>query len=144
MRNIRTLTELLNFLSKKGKAGAEDVKELLAARDRRTSVLGQEISAQVAKSQTFPLNMELQRGKATIPLVGIDIPFHSKLLRPGVAAYRRFLQQCIQVKDIRPESMIDKFTPNVTGKSFSIATSYIEETAKLTRSSVLRELVSEK
>ncbi|KAI0871151.1 enoyl reductase domain of FAS1 [Hypoxylon argillaceum] len=144
VRNIRTLTELLNFLSKKGKAGAEDVKELLAARDRRTSVLGQEISAQVAKSQTFPLNMELQRGKATIPLVGIDIPFHSKLLRPGVAAYRRFLQQCIQVKDIRPESMIDKFTPNVTGKSFSIATSYIEETAKLTRSSVLRELVSEK
>ncbi|KAI1121427.1 enoyl reductase domain of FAS1 [Nemania abortiva] len=144
VRNIRTLTEVLNSLSAKGKAGADLVKELLAARDRRTSALGQEISTQVAKSQTLPLDTELQRGKATIPLVGIDIPFHSKLLRPGVAAYRRFLQQCIRVEDIRPESMIGRFTPNVTGKPFSIATSYIEETAQLTRSSVLREIVSGK
>ncbi|KAI0096024.1 enoyl reductase domain of FAS1 [Nemania sp. FL0031] len=144
VRNIRTLTEVLNLLSAKGKAGAEIVQELLKARDRRASALGQEISAQVAKSQTFPLDMELQRGKATIPLVGIDIPFHSKLLRPGVAAYRRFLQQCIRVEDIRPEGMIGRFTPNVMGKPFSIETSYIEETAQLTRSSVLRELISGK
>lgn len=128
-------------MSAKGKAGADLIKELLAAPDRRTSVLGQEISTQVAKSQAYPLDMELQRGKATIPLVGIDIPFHSNLLRPGVAAYRRFLQQNIRVEDIRPETMIGRFTPNVMGSPFSVATPYIEDTAQLTQSSVLRELV---
>lgn len=133
---------MLNFLSAKGKAGADVIKELLTAPERRTSVLGQEISTQVAKSQTFPLDMELQRGKATIPLAGIDIPFHSNLLRPGVAAYRRFLHQNIRVEDIRPESMIGRFTPNVMGSPFSVATPYIEGTAQLTQSSVLRELVS--
>ncbi|KAJ2995622.1 hypothetical protein NUW58_g1224 [Xylaria curta] len=141
VRNINTLTEILNFLSTKGKAGAEMVEELLVNEDRRTSVLGREIAAEVAKSQTFPLGLDLRRGKATIPLVGIDIPFHSKLLRPGVAAYRRFLQQCIKVEDVRPERMVGRFTPNVMGKPFSLATPYIEETADLTRSPVLRELV---
>jgi fatty acid synthase subunit beta, fungi type len=46
------------------------------------------------------------------------------------------------VEDIRPEKMIGKFTPNVMGKPFSTDLSYIEETAHLTESPVLRELLS--
>ncbi|GAP92987.1 putative sterigmatocystin biosynthesis fatty acid synthase subunit beta [Rosellinia necatrix] len=142
VRNIRTLTEILDFLSGKGKAGADMVKELLVAEDGLASAIGHAISACVAQSLAFPLDMELKRGKATIPLVGIDIPFHSKLMRSGIAAYRRFLQQCIKVEDIHPESMIGRFTPNVTGKPFSVETWYIEETAQRTESAVLKELTA--
>ncbi|KAI1171725.1 enoyl reductase domain of FAS1 [Nemania sp. FL0916] len=142
VRNIFTLTEVLNFLSSKGQAGPNMVKEFINAQDWRESILGEEISAKVAESQTLPLSTELSRGKATIPLVGIDIPFHSKVLRPGVTAYRRFLQQCIRANDIRPEGLVGKFTPNVIGKPFSTSMSYIEETAQLTGSPVLRELLS--
>jgi fatty acid synthase subunit beta len=118
------------------------LEEFLTTRDRGTSVLGREIDALVAKSRTLPLDTELKRGKATIPLAGIDVPFHSRLLRSMIPAVRKSLQQRIKVEELDPESLLGKFIPNVMGKQFSIARGYIDEAAKLTQSHVLRELAS--
>ena len=35
--------------------------------------------------------VQVSRGVATIPLAGIDVPFHSSLLLPGVAPFRECL-----------------------------------------------------
>jgi hypothetical protein len=37
-------------------------------------------------------SIQQTRGSATIPLTGIDVPFHSSILRPWMPAFRRVLQ----------------------------------------------------
>ena len=91
-------------------------------------------------SRVPPQAIELQRGIATIPLKGIDIPFHSTLLRNEIASYRGYLKDKILKKDINPEQLVGKFIPNVIGTPFSIDRSYIEQVAAVTRSEPLMRL----
>lgn len=93
----------------------------------------------VAKSLAQPI--DLQRGKATVPLRGINVPFHSSYLRTGIDNYRESLRQMIHQEDIFPERLVGKFIPNVMGKPFSVEKSYVEEVARVTGSEPLQKLV---
>ncbi|KAJ2586111.1 fatty acid synthase alpha subunit Lsd1, partial [Coemansia sp. RSA 1722] len=44
-----------------------------------------------------------QRGQATVPLAGIDVPFHSSLLKRGVSSFRGILKQriCSEFIDVK-------------------------------------------
>jgi fatty acid synthase subunit beta len=84
----------------------------------------------------------LQRGVATIPLSGIDVPFHSTYLRDGIGPYRRFLEGKILPENIDPDKLVDRFIPNVTGKPFSVDREYVQEVAEITGSESLRDLLS--
>ena len=85
--------------------------------------------------------IELERGKATIPLKGIDVPFHSSHLQHSVPAYRKFLQQQISKESLQVDKLVARYIPNLIGKPFSIQTEYLRETWDLTGSEVLRELI---
>lgn len=78
---------------------------------------------------------------ATIPLKGIDIPFHSTLLRGEIDNYRQYLTEKLSRDSIKPEQMIGKFIPNVMGKPFDVTKAYVQEVATVTGSSVLKRLV---
>lgn len=43
----------------------------------------------------------LQRGVATIPLPGVDVPFHSQFLLGGVPSFRKVLQRSIHEDRMR-------------------------------------------
>lgn len=92
-----------------------------------------------AKSLAKPIN--LQRGKATVPLSGINVPFHSSYLRTGIDTYKESLRQMIHKEDIFPERLVGRFIPNVMGKTFSVEKSYVEEVAQVTGSEPLQRLV---
>ena len=92
-----------------------------------------------AKSSAPPI--ELERGKATVPLSGINVPFHSSYLRAGIDNYRESLRQMIHKEDIFPERLVGKFIPNVMGKTFSVEKSYVEEVARVTGSEPLQRLI---
>ena len=92
-----------------------------------------------AKSLAQPI--DLQRGKATIPLSGVNVPFHSSYLRTGIDNYRKTLRKMIHKEDILPERLIGKYIPNVMGKTFSVEKSYVEEVAQLTGSEPLQRMV---
>lgn len=92
-----------------------------------------------AKSLAQPIN--LQRGKATVPLSGINVPFHSSYLRTGIDTYKESLRQMIHKEDIFPERLVGRFIPNVMGKTFSVEKSYVEEVAQVTGSEPLQRLV---
>jgi fatty acid synthase subunit beta len=83
------------------------------------------------------VSTELQRGVATVPLLGIDVPFHSSHLRPGVQSYRMYLQQKIHETGVRASSLIGKWIPNVMAKPFALDGAYIAEAARLTGSPIL-------
>ena len=94
-----------------------------------------EIIKECAKqTEGKPKPLELQRGFATIPLKGIDVPFHSTFLRSGVKPFRSFLLKKINKTSIDPGKLIGKYIPNVTAKPFEISKAYFEEVYKLTNS----------
>lgn len=99
------------------------------------------IEERLEQSRKLKAPIELTRGRAMIPLPGIDVPFHSSYLRPGVDSYRKFLQSRMMASNALPAKLINKFIPNVMARPFSLDRIYIKEAYDLTGSHVLRDLL---
>lgn len=106
-----------------------------------TDELVKMIRRQMTASQQLSNDVTLERGKATIPLLGIDIPFHSQMLRGEIPAYREYLTSKVQVADIKPDELVGRWIPNVVGKPFSLDRSYIELVQQVTGSESLQRLL---
>ncbi|EMR70105.1 putative fatty acid synthase subunit protein [Eutypa lata UCREL1] len=129
VRNIDLLTKTLDAMHSRATT-VDDMREFLGAPSdmaRGLTRLGQRIAALINTNKTLPFDYELHRGKATIPLTAIDIPFHSNMLRPGIAAFRRLLEARIHVEDFRPELTVGKWVTNVIGKGFSLDIEYFQK-----------------
>ncbi|MCO5566160.1 hypothetical protein L7F22_019836 [Adiantum nelumboides] len=88
-------------------------------------------SYSIAKEEAAKGRIEPKRGKATIPLPGIDVPFHSSVLRGGVAEFRSYLSK--RVGAIKPKTLVGKYIPNLTAKPFQLTKEYTELTYEATR-----------
>ncbi|KAI1414020.1 fatty acid synthase beta subunit [Hypoxylon sp. FL1857] len=86
------------------------------------------------RSRAKPTPLELSRGKATVPLRGIDVPFHSSYLRPGVQSFRSFLLKNLEEKSIDPEQLVGKYIPNLTARPFQLTRDYFEYVHEMTQS----------
>ena len=139
LRNIETLTKVLNQLARSDNAKALLAEAPSPAATAPPSGLETLVAAAVASAQTGRAPHDLSRGVATIPLKGIDVPFHSSQLRGGVDSYRRFLQERVHPRDVQWEKLVGRFIPNVMAKPFSVEKAYIEEAARVTGSETLRE-----
>lgn len=106
-----------------------------------TDELVEMIRRQLAASEHLSNDVTLERGKATIPLLGIDIPFHSQMLRGEIPAYRDYLSSKVQVADIKPNELVGRWIPNVVGKPFSLDRSYVELVQQITGSESLHRLL---
>ncbi|KAJ1909732.1 fatty acid synthase alpha subunit Lsd1, partial [Mycoemilia scoparia] len=92
--------------------------------------------------------LKLKPGKATIPLPGIDVPFHSTFLLPGVGPFRNFLMRKMNISDIDVSRLRSYYIPNLTARPFDITKDYFQEVFDLTQSTrvskVLRDWDDEK
>ncbi|KAK4914880.1 beta subunit of fatty acid synthetase, partial [Elasticomyces elasticus] len=86
------------------------------------------------QTEAKPKPLDLQRGFATIPLKGIDVPFHSTFLRSGVKPFRSFLLKKINKTSIDPGKLVGKYIPNVTARPFELTREYFEDVYRLTNS----------
>lgn len=132
LRAIAALGSLLNHL-----ATAPHAPEVVASSEDLLTM----VADHVALSAGLTMPIELERGVATIPLKGIDVPFHSSHLQHSVPAYRKFLQQQISKESLQVDKLVGRYIPNLIGKPFSIQEEYLKEIWDLTGSEVLRELV---
>lgn len=98
------------------------------------SHLVQIINECVKQTTSKPQPIVLERGFATIPLKGIDVPFHSTFLRSGVKPFRSFLLKKINKTTIDPSKLIGKYIPNVTARPFELTKEYFEDVYRLTNS----------
>ncbi|OBR05648.1 Fatty acid synthase [Colletotrichum higginsianum IMI 349063] len=88
-----------------------------------------------------PQQIELKRGGATVPLAGVDVPFHSSFLRSRMEAFRRVLQDSLSADRLKPSLLVGRYIPNVTGTPFSLEKGYIEEAFRVTNSEPLGEVL---
>jgi phosphopantetheine--protein transferase-like protein len=87
--------------------------------------------------------LRLTRGKATVPLPGISVPFHSSYLLPGVAPFRAFLRDRIQRSFVDVRKLEHRYIPNVTARPFAVTKEYVELVASTTGSPLLSDLLAE-
>ena len=102
------------------------------------------IDSLLTKAKALPRPIQLQRGKATVPLEGIDVPFHSSLLRNTVDRFRQcLLRPGFLVDNIDVEQLVGKYIPNVMARPFSLEREYIQEAYELTGSPILKKMLAE-
>ncbi|BDD63834.1 beta subunit of fatty acid synthetase [Monascus purpureus] len=132
LRALDCLTNVLNFL----KAQKVDIPALMQSMSLEDvkGHLVQIIHGCIEQTESKPQPINLERGFATIPLKGIDVPFHSTFLRSGVKPFRSFLLRKINKNTIDPSKLIGKYIPNVTARPFQITKEYFEDVYRLTNS----------
>ncbi|ORX65028.1 hypothetical protein BCR32DRAFT_212224 [Anaeromyces robustus] len=85
----------------------------------------------------------LERGAATIPLRGIDVPFHSSYLLWGVPTFRELLHQRVRREDVDVKCLVGRYIPNLMGEPFSVEKDYAIRLQKRTNSTYLEKIIEE-
>lgn len=139
LRALDTLTNVMNFL-KQQKIDIQALQEQMSVEDVKEHL--NDIIGECAKmTEAKPKPLDLERGFATIPLKGIDVPFHSTFLRSGVKPFRSFLLKKINKTTIDPSKLIGKYIPNVTARPFELTKEYFEDVYRLTNSPKIKEVL---
>lgn len=84
----------------------------------------------------------LQRGIATIPLPGVDVPFHSRYLLSGVPRFREYLKLTILEDNVDMSLLEGKYVPNLTAKPFEITREYVKDVLSLSGSPIMEQVFS--
>ncbi|MCB0950080.1 MAG: DUF1729 domain-containing protein, partial [Mycobacterium sp.] len=86
---------------------------------------------------------EISGGKRSFILVpGIDVPFHSSVLRVGVADFRRSLER-VMPRDADPALLVGKYIPNLVPRPFTLDRDFIEEIRDLVPAEPLDEILAD-
>ncbi|KAJ2357202.1 fatty acid synthase alpha subunit Lsd1, partial [Coemansia sp. RSA 2618] len=97
----------------------------------------------VNKVLALPASDEPVRGRATIPLTGINVPFHSRILLSGVSLFRDVLRAKIGSDEIVADVLCQHYVPNLTAVPFNISKSYFELVYDTTKSAVIEEALAD-
>lgn len=141
LRALDTLTGVTNYL-KAQKIDIQQLMQTLSLEDVKAHLV-EIIKGCAEQTEAKPKPLDLQRGFATIPLKGIDVPFHSTFLRSGVKPFRSFLLKKINRTTIDPSKLIGKYIPNVTAKPFELTKEYFEDVYRLTNSPRIRQILED-
>ncbi|GAA4481694.1 type I polyketide synthase [Rhodococcus olei] len=80
--------------------------------------------------------------RAFIVIPGIDVPFHSTVLRGGVDDFRERLLKLLP-EEIDPAILIGRYIPNLVPKPFNLGREFIQEIADLVPSAQLNEVLAD-
>ncbi|MFC9790254.1 fatty acid synthase subunit beta domain-containing protein [Rhodococcus sp. NPDC127528] len=80
--------------------------------------------------------------RAFILVPGIDVPFHSTVLRGGVDDFRERLLKLLP-EEIDPAILIGRYIPNLVPKPFNLGRDFIQEIADLVPSEQLVEVLAD-
>lgn len=128
LRALDTLASVTNYLKRQGM----DFEEMHS--DNFRASLRGVIKGCADETVKKPTPLELERGFATIPLRGIDVPFHSSFLRYGIESFRKFLLSKVNESAIDPSKLVDRYIPNITARPFVLTREYFEYVYSLTHS----------
>lgn len=83
----------------------------------------------------------LERGRATIPLPGIDVPFHSRFLLGGVPSFRAVLAKAITIEGTKRVlgTLLHRYVPNLVAMPFELSPRFVAVVYAATESEMLRE-----
>jgi fatty acid synthase len=85
---------------------------------------------------------EISGGKRSFILVpGIDVPFHSSVLRVGVDDFRRSLERVMPTE--RPNLLVGRYIPNLVPRPFTLDRDFIQEIRDLVPAEPLDEILAD-
>ncbi|KAK0450204.1 fatty acid synthase [Armillaria borealis] len=139
---LQTMTNVLNYL----KIKKIDVQQLAEkfSEDQVKEMLGEIIKSSYEKAleqQKTQGYITLERGFATIPLPGIDVPFHSRYLWAGVMPFRAYLSRKINPLHVNPDWLVGRYIPNLIAKPFEVTKDYAQIIYDQTTSPVLDKVL---
>ncbi|MGV0624526.1 fatty acid synthase subunit beta domain-containing protein [Mycolicibacter minnesotensis] len=86
---------------------------------------------------------EISGGKRSFILVpGIDVPFHSSVLRIGVDDFRRSLER-VMPRDTDPALIVGRYIPNLVPRPFTLDRDFIQEIRDLVPAEPLDEVLAD-
>ncbi|ANI41027.1 type I polyketide synthase [Mycolicibacterium vaccae] len=86
---------------------------------------------------------ELSGGKRSFILVpGIDVPFHSSVLRVGVADFRRALERVMPDPN-DPDLLVGRYIPNLVPRPFTLDRDFVQEIRDLVPAEPLDEILAD-
>jgi fatty acid synthase len=86
---------------------------------------------------------EISGGKRSFILVpGIDVPFHSSVLRVGVADFRRSLER-VMPRDANPDLLVGRYIPNLVPRPFTLDRDFVQEIRDLVPAEPLDEVLAD-
>ncbi|PWY87433.1 beta subunit of fatty acid synthase [Aspergillus heteromorphus CBS 117.55] len=142
LRALDTLSSLINELKRR----PTEFQPLLAGTHpitTHTSTILPTLHQCASASKSKPQPIQLTRGIATVPLRGIDVPFHSSFLSPGITAFRACLYKYIDRETLDAERLVGKYIPNLTARPFEVTEEYFRNVFRLTKSPVTGRVLSE-
>ena len=80
--------------------------------------------------------------RAFILVPGIDVPFHSTVLRAGVPEFRGKLEELLPA-DIDPDILVGRYIPNLVPRLFSLDRAFVQEIADLVPSEPLDAVLAD-
>ena len=143
LQNLAALTSLLDDLASNSESAAQLLSPLSSSPNSGITPLADNICSHLSSTSTLSPTVGLRRGKATIPLTGIDVPFHSSHLRDGVPSYRAFLELHVNPENVQVDKLVGKWVPNVIGRPFSLDYEYVRKVQEITGSEVLAGMLEE-
>ncbi|KAJ2688668.1 fatty acid synthase alpha subunit Lsd1 [Coemansia spiralis] len=103
--------------------------------------LGSRISLIVGDVLATPIDSKPVRGRATIPLPGIDVPFHSSQLLSGVDEFRAVLLDKIRPENVDYSALHFRYVPNLTAVPFEVSREYFGMVHNITQSPVVASVL---
>lgn len=141
LRALMTLTNVLNLLKvqKIDLVKLADIMTLEDVREKLAEIIEGCWDMMLQKEKEVG-SIVLERGFATIPLPGIDVPFHSRYLWPGVLSFRNYLSKKINPADLNPDRLIGKYIPNLIAEPFEVSREYAQKIFDQTQSPRLEKI----
>ncbi|MBA4025699.1 MAG: 3-oxoacyl-ACP synthase [Gordonia sp.] len=135
--------DVIDFVSEIGERTGEFVEVV------NLNLLGSQyaIAGTVKGLEALEAEIEILRAKtggkrSFIVIPGIDVPFHSTVLRAGVPDFRLRLQDLLP-EHIDPEILVGRYVPNLVPRMFNLGRDFVQEIADLVPSDPLNEVLAD-
>ncbi|KAB7790460.1 type I polyketide synthase [Bifidobacterium leontopitheci] len=76
-----------------------------------------------------------------MPIPGIDVPFHSRMMRPGVPKYREKLEAMIP-EDQDCQGLVGRYIPNLVARPFALTREFAEAILEVAPSRTVKEALA--
>ncbi|WP_227998975.1 type I polyketide synthase [Nocardia australiensis] len=135
--------EVIGFVSGIGERVGEFLEVVnLNLRGSQYAIAGTVAGLEALETEIDRRRAEFGGKRAFILVPGIDVPFHSTVLRRGVPEFRQKLEQLLP-EDLHPEILVGRYIPNLVPKPFSLERDFIQEIADLVPSQPLDAVLAD-
>ncbi|MGW0179303.1 fatty acid synthase subunit beta domain-containing protein [Nocardia sp. NPDC003345] len=114
----------------------------LNLRDAQYSVAGTRAGLRALETDIELRRARTHGDRAFVLIPGVDVPFHSRVLRAGVPDFRDKLTELLPAT-IAPQDLVGRYIPNLVPRPFTLEREFLREIADLVPSGPLEAVLAE-